>query len=90
MKTYCRRFKVVAYQNKDNNIKEFQNQYKKLNLKDYRFDINEKTTYLEIKIFSEWGYEKTLYLFQNDWIVLESDNFETYTDKEFKRLFREI
>ena len=90
MKIYCRKLGVVAYQNKNNNIKEFQNWYEKLSLKDWSFDINKKTTYLEIKIFSEYGYEKTLYLFQNNWIVLESDNFKEYTDKEFKRLFREI
>lgn len=46
MKIYCRKLGVVAYQNKNNNIKEFQNWYEKLNLKDWSFDINKKNNLL--------------------------------------------
>lgn len=89
MKTYCRRFGVIAYQNKNNNMRNFQNWCEKLNLKNCGFDISRTINHLEIKIFSEYGYEKTIHLYQNDWLVLELGKFTKYTNQEFKRLFKE-
>lgn len=88
MKTYCRRFGVIAYQNTQDNTPLFKKYFKKV--KDLELNISGNSDKLKIKIFSEDGYEKTFYLYQNDWLVFESGKFAKYTDKEFKKLFREI
>lgn len=90
MKTYCRRFGVVAYQNRTNTAKSFLKWSKEITLKDVDFDIEETFHSLIIKVFSKYGYEKTITLRYKDWIVFEFGEFKAYTDKEFKKLFREM
>lgn len=90
MKIYCRRFGVVAYQNRTNTIESFLKWSEEIALKNAGFDVKETSHSLIIRVFSEYGYEKTITLYYKDWIVFEFGELTKYTDKEFKSLFREM
>lgn len=90
MKIYCRRFGVVAYQNRTNTAESFLKWNEEIALKGIGFDVEETFHSLIIRVFSEYGYEKTITLHYKDWIVFEFGEIIKYTDKEFKSLFREM
>lgn len=90
MKTYYRRFEVVAYQNRTNTAESFLKWSKGIALKDVGFDVEETLNSLTIRVFSIYGYKKTIILSNGDWIVFEFGELNKYTNKEFKSLFREM
>lgn len=89
MKTYRRRFGVVAYQNTTNTTESLLEWWKDLGADVKKIEVFETDIGLKITIIFNADYDISFYLYKGDWIVYERGRFDTYTNEMFKRLFVE-